>query len=72
MMLSLSSYNAGSWIGVRRDASSSINDIYAVEMRAHHFSDADEKGRDRLNVGHVLAGVGYSYHDLEENSRGRH
>jgi hypothetical protein len=32
----------------------SINDIYAVEMRAHYFSDADEKGRDRFNVGHVL------------------
>jgi hypothetical protein len=28
-----------------------------MEMRAHCFFDADEKGRDHLNVGHVLTGV---------------
>jgi hypothetical protein len=58
-----------------------INDIYAVEMRARHFYDANEKGRDRFNVGHVLAGVtvflprlGGELQDLvaEENSQGSH
>jgi hypothetical protein len=34
-----------------------INDIYVVEMKAHYVSDAEEKGMDHFNVGHVFAGV---------------
>lgn len=57
-----------------------INDMYRMEMmmRAHHFSNANEKGRNRFNIGHVFDGVVTprvgELLDLvaEENSRGIH